>query len=78
MTDNIIHFEGKDYTSDELTDEQTYLSAQIRACQREVGALRMQLDRASVAQEYFTNRLIETLKQASDPQDEEEAVEQTG
>lgn len=75
MTDNVIHFEGKDYTRDDLTDEQSYLSSQIASCQAEVARLRMQLDRATVAQEYFTNRLISTLKEADKP---EEESEQTG
>jgi hypothetical protein len=72
MSDNVITIDGKEYNQDDLTQDQSYFINQIRDLQTKAGSLKFQLDQVTVAQNAFTNSLIESLK--SEDKDEDEAV----
>ena len=69
---NVITIDGKEYNQDDLTQDQSYFINQIRDLQTKAGSLKFQLDQVTVAQNAFTNSLIESLK--SEDKNEEEAV----
>jgi hypothetical protein len=69
---NVITIDGKEYNAEDLTQDQTYWINQIKDLQTKSASLRFQLDQLTVAQNAFTNSLIESLK--SEDKDEEEAV----
>ena len=65
---NVINIDGKEYNQEDLDDKQTYLINQIKDLQAKGASLRFQLDQVTVAQNAFTNSLIQSVKS------EEEAV----
>ena len=65
---NVITINGTEYSQDDLDDSQTYLINQIKDLQAKSASLRFQLDQVTVAQNAFTNSLIQSVKS------EEEAV----
>ena len=73
MSDNVITIDGKEYNQDDLTQDQSYFINQIRDLQAKAGSLKFQLDQVTVAQNAFTNSLIESLK-SEDKKDEDEVV----
>ena len=70
MADNVITIDGKEYNQDDLTQDQSYFINQIRDLQTKAGSLKFQLDQVTVAQNAFTNSLIESLK-SEDKEDDE-------
>ena len=69
---NVITIDGKEYNQDDLTQDQSYFINQIRDLQAKAGSLKFQLDQVTVAQNAFTNSLIESLK--SEDKEEDEVV----
>jgi hypothetical protein len=69
---NVITIDGKEYNAEDLTQDQNYFINQIKDLQTKGANLRFQLDQVTVAQNAFTNSLIESLK--SEDKDEDEAV----
>ena len=67
---NVITIDGKEYNQDDLTQDQSYFINQIRDLQAKAGSLKFQLDQVTVAQNAFTNSLIESLK-SEDKEDDE-------
>ena len=65
---NVIHIDGKEYNQEDLSQDQTYFINQIKDLQAKGASLRFQLDQVTVAQNAFTNSLIQSVKS------EEEAV----
>jgi hypothetical protein len=59
--ENVININGKDYTSDDLNDQQQYLIVQIRDCQAKASKARFEMEQAQAAQNAFTNLLIESV-----------------
>jgi hypothetical protein len=72
QTANVITIDGKEYNQDDLTQDQSYFINQIRDLQTKAGSLKFQLDQVTVAQNAFTNSLIESLK--SEDKEDDEAV----
>ena len=72
MADNVITIDGKEYKTDDMSQDQTYWINQIKDLQAKAANLKFQLDQITVAQNAFTNSLIESLK--SEDKDEDEAV----
>ena len=70
QTANVITIDGKEYNQEDLTQDQSYFINQIRDLQSKAGSLKFQLDQVTVAQNAFTNSLIESLKS----EDKEEEV----
>jgi len=69
MSENVITIDGKEYNQEDLTQDQSYFINQIRDLQSKAGSLKFQLDQVTVAQNAFTNSLIESLK-SEDKEDE--------
>ena len=65
---NVITIDGKEYNQEDLTQDQSYFINQIRDLQAKAGSLKFQLDQVTVAQNAFTNSLIQSLNK------EEESV----
>ena len=70
---NVITIDGKEYNQEDLSQDQNYFINQIRDLQAKTGSLKFQLDQVTVAQNAFTNSLIESLK-SEDKKDEDEVV----
>ena len=68
---NVITLNGKEYDSSNLTDQQTYWTAQIQDLQVKRQSLQFQLDQVSVALDSFINALIQSL--AEDKEEEKVA-----
>ena len=62
MSENVITIDGKEYNQEDLTQDQSYFINQIRDLQAKAGSLKFQLDQVTVAQNAFTNSLIESIK----------------
>ena len=67
---NVITIDGKEYNQEDLTQDQSYFINQIRDLQAKAGSLKFQLDQVTVAQNAFTNSLIESLKSEDKEADE--------
>ena len=68
---NVITIDGKEYNQEDLTQDQTYFINQIKDLQAKGANLRFQLDQVTVAQNAFTNSLIQSLnKEEESVQDE--------
>ena len=70
MSENVITIDGKEYNQEDLTQDQSYFINQIKDLQAKGANLKFQLDQVTVAQNAFTNSLIQSLK----TEDKEEAV----
>jgi hypothetical protein len=69
QTANVITIDGTEYKEEDLSQDQSYFINQIRDLQSKAGSLKFQLDQVTVAQNAFTNSLIESLK--SEDKDDE-------
>ena len=67
---NVITIDGKEYNQEDLSQDQNYFINQIKDLQAKAGSLKFQLDQVTVAQNAFTNSLIQSLK----TEDKEEVV----
>ena len=74
MSDNVITIDGKefDYEKDLDTEQQYYIN-QIKSCQTKSANIKFELDQVSASQEYFTNRLIASIKGEEDVSEEAKA-----
>jgi len=70
---NVITIDGKEYNTEDLSQDQTYWINQIKDLQAKSANLRFQLDQVTVAQNVFTNSLIQSVNK-EDTEDKEEAV----
>ena len=59
---NVINIDGKEYNAEDLTQDQNYFINQIKDLQAKGASLRFQLDQVTVAQNAFTNSLIQSVK----------------
>ena len=59
---NVITIDGKEYNADDMSQDQTYWINQIKDLQAKSANLRFQLDKINVAQNAFTNQLIQSVK----------------
>ena len=66
---NVITIDGKEYNQEDLSQDQNYFINQIKDLQAKAANLKFQLDQITVAQNAFTNSLIESLK-SEDKEDE--------
>ena len=67
---NVITIDGKEYNQEDLSQDQNYFINQIKDLQTKAASLKFQLDQVTVAQNAFTNSLIQSLK----TEDKDEAV----
>ena len=60
---NVITIDGKEFDFEkDLNKDQQYYINQIRSCQTKSANIKFELDQVSASQEYFTNRLIASIK----------------
>ena len=59
---NVITIDGKEYNQEDLTQDQNYFINQIKDLQNKASSLKFQLDQVTVAQNAFTNSLIQSVK----------------
>ena len=59
---NVINIDGKEYKTEDLSQDQNYFINQIKDLQAKGASLRFQLDQVTVAQNAFTNSLIQSVK----------------
>ncbi len=58
----VISIDGKDYTEDQLTDNQKYFINQINDLQVKTNQAKFQLDQLNAAKDAFTQQLIKSLQ----------------
>ena len=59
---NVITIDGKEYNQEDLSQDQNYFINQIKDLQAKGANLKFQLDQITVAQNAFTNSLIQSVK----------------
>ena len=69
---NVITIDGKEYNQEDLSQDQNYFINQIKDLQSKAANLKFQLDQITVAQNAFTNSLIQSIK-GSEENDETKA-----
>jgi hypothetical protein len=67
---NVISIDGKEYNQEDLSKDQNYFINQIKDLQIKSANLKFQLDQLTVAQNAFTNSLIESVKKEEVENDE--------
>ena len=67
---NVITIDGKEYKTEDLSQDQNYFINQIKDLQAKAANLRFQLDQVTVAQNAFTNSLIQSVKGEEEPKEE--------
>ena len=67
---NVITIDGKEYKEEDLSQDQSYFINQIRDLQVKAASLKFQLDQITVAQNAFTNSLIQSVKGSEENDDE--------
>ena len=70
---NVITIDGTEYKEEDLSQDQSYFINQIRDLQAKAGSLKFQLDQVTVAQNAFTNSLIESIKSEESVSEEAKA-----
>ena len=70
MTQNVITIDGKEYKTEDMDAQQTYLINQIRSCQQKAANIRFELEQVQAAQNAFTNILIQSVQEAEGVQAE--------
>ena len=74
MSENVITIDGKEFDFEkDLNKDQQYFINQIRSCQTKSANIKFELDQVSASQEYFTNRLIASIKSEEDVLEEAKA-----
>ena len=67
---NVITIDGKEYNAEDLSQDQNYFINQIKDLQAKGANLRFQLDQVTVAQNAFTNSLIQSVKGEEETKEE--------
>ena len=67
---NVITIDGKEYKTEDLSQDQNYFINQIKDLQAKAANLKFQLDQVTVAQNAFTNSLIQSVKGEEEPKEE--------
>jgi hypothetical protein len=65
-TPQTITINDKDYTEDQLTDEQKVLINHVADLERKIGSTRFNLDQLQVGRDAFMNMLTASLKETAE------------
>jgi hypothetical protein len=76
MSDNVITIDGQEYDPNDLDENENYLIAQIKDLQAKSAKIRFDLDQVTIAQNAFTNELIQSVKNKEAFEKVEKAQEQ--
>lgn len=69
-TANVITIDDKEYTEDQLTDEQKVMINHIASLDQKIGSARFNLDQLSVGRDAFMQMLKQSLEQEESKQEE--------
>ena len=73
---NVITIDGKEYKTEDLSQDQNYFINQIKDLQAKAASLRFQLDQVTVAQNAFTNSLIQSVKGSEEDETKDSAADE--
>jgi len=73
---NVITIDGKEYNQDDLSQDQNYFINQIKDLQVKAASLKFQLDQVTVAQNAFTNSLIQSVKGSEEDETKASAADE--
>ena len=73
---NVITIDGKEYNAEDLSQDQNYFINQIKDLQAKGASLRFQLDQVTVAQNAFTNSLIQSVKGSEEDETKDSATDE--
>ena len=73
---NVITIDGKEYNQEDLSQDQNYFINQIKDLQTKAASLKFQLDQVTVAQNAFTNSLIQSVKGEEDETNKASAADE--
>ena len=73
---NVITIDGKEYKEEDLSQDQSYFINQIRDLQVKAANLKFQLDQITVAQNAFTNSLIQSVKGSEEDETKASAADE--
>ena len=73
---NVITIDGKEYNQEDLSQDQNYFINQIKDLQAKAASLRFQLDQVTVAQNAFTNSLIQSVKGSEEDETKDSAADE--
>jgi hypothetical protein len=76
QTANVITIDGTEYKEEDLSQDQSYFINQIRDLQAKAGSLKFQLDQVTVAQNAFTNSLIQSVKGSEEDETKASAADE--
>ena len=62
MAEETITIDGVEHNLDSLSDESKYMISQIQDLQKKAASLRFSLDQITVAQDVFTQNLVNSMK----------------
>jgi len=66
-TQPVLHFDGKDYIIDDMTEEQKILANHAADLENKMATMRFNLDQLAVGHESFVSKLRESLEEKDEP-----------
>ena len=66
-TKPVLHFDGKDYIIDDMTEEQKILANHAADLENKMATMRFNLDQLAVGHESFVSKLRESLEEKDEP-----------
>lgn len=69
-----IVINDKEYTEDQLTDQQKTIINHLADLERKIGSAKFNLDQMTVGRDAFMSLLTQSLEQPAEPETEEEAA----
>ena len=66
---NTINIDGKEYTEDQLTDEQKIIINHINDLDRKMGSVKFNLDQMAVGRDAFVNILKQSLQEVEETEE---------
>jgi len=66
---NTINIDGKEYTEDQLTDEQKIIINHISDLDRKMGSVKFNLDQMAVGRDAFVNILKQSLQEIKETEE---------
>ena len=70
-TKPVLHFDGKDYIIDDMTEEQKILANHAADLENKMATMRFNLDQLAVGHESFVSKLRESLEEKDEPAETE-------
>ena len=71
-TQPVLHFDGKDYIIDDMTEEQKILANHTKDLENKIATMRFNLDQLAGGHESFVSKLREAFAEEEEPEEVEE------